>query len=153
MENAISARKPASGKVKAGRVLLMVSGIWMLILASVLLIVFALMMVFFTQTKEKADLYIGAYISLFSIPLLALFYILSFMGAVDYVRDKGPFVSSCGFCAIIMLIVMLVELYLDTRSLVKGVYDWVQWVTNLIFLIGTEGLYFIGWNLAKDDFE
>ena len=153
MEKALPNRKPVPKKVMAGRVLLIVSGITFLIAAVGLIGFFVFAMVFFADTQTRLDQYIGSYISLFSLPFLALFYILSLLGAVDFVREKGKFISACGFCAVIMLIVMLVELYLDTRSLIKGVYTWFTWTTSLIFLIGSEGLYFLGWNLAKDDFE
>ena len=57
------------------------------------------------------------------------------------------------FLAMISLILIIVNLFVDVRALVMSNWNWGQFVLNLIDLQLTCGIYFIGWAMAKNQID
>ena len=86
-------------------------------------------------------------------PVIAIFLIFAGIGGISWIRDKGPFISAAPLMAMISLILIIANLFVDVRALVMSNWNWGQFVLNLIDLQLTCGIYFIGWAMAKNQID
>jgi len=84
-------------------------------------------------------------------PFIAVFLLLSGIGGLSWIRKKGPLMSFAPMMAMISLVLIVVNLFLDLRELIRSNWDWLYFILNLIDLQLTCGIYFFGWLAAKGD--
>lgn len=86
-------------------------------------------------------------------PVIAIFLVFAGIGGISWLRDKGPFISAAPLMAMISLILIIVNLFIDVRALVMSNWDWLQFLGNLLDLQFTCGIFFIGWAMAKNQID
>ena len=94
-----------------------------------------------------------AVIKYVSIPFIIVFLIVAGIGGISWVRDKGPFISIAPLMAIISLVLIVCNLYLDIRRLVMNGWNWTQFFIDILDIQLTCGIYFIGWMIAKNQID
>ena len=164
MEQAVQAKtEQQPTKIRVGRALMMIGCILFFINAAAQLFVFILMLVgkfvpgdAFVEVKKEFDVMwadpISAIKYLLS-PFIAIFLIVSGIGGISWLRDKGPFISAAPLMAMICLALMVINFFTDVRALVTSNWNWVQFIFNILDIQLTGGIYFIGWALAKNQID
>ena len=82
-------------------------------------------------------------------PFIAAFLILSGIGGIQWIRDKGRLMSLAPLMAIISLVLIVANIFLDIRTLVMSNWNWGLFFLSILDLQFTCGIYFVGWFLAK----
>ena len=166
MAESIVGRKEWPSKIKAGRVTMFVGCILFFINALLELGAFVLDLVMAPVLKnipEYADLAMLieqrlwsdpiAIIQTFSLPVIAAFLIISGIGGISWLKDKGPFISIAPLMAMLSLVILIVNMFLDIRRLIISNWDWLEFLLNFIDLQLTCGIFFIGWSIAKNQID
>ena len=91
-------------------------------------------------------------------PLLVIFFVVSGIGGISFVTDKGPFKRYASLAAVVFLVVILIDTFIAIRHLGHGIGDpdvstasaWINFALGMLDVQLSGGIYFIGWFLAKD---
>ena len=87
------------------------------------------------------------------LPLIVAFLIVAGIGGISWLRDEGPFINVAPLMAMISLVLVIANFYLDIRHLINSGWDWVRFLLDLLDIQLTCGIYFIGWFLAKNQLD
>ena len=136
---------PAS--IYFGRVLLLISSAFLIIAAGFEVLTFAYNVM--NPNIDWSD--VLTLLDKGSGPVMALFLLFCSIGGISYVLDMGPFVGLCPLCALICVIIVIVDFISSTRTLIMvEPHDIWAWFSSLISTQLISGLYAIGWMLAKN---
>lgn len=80
------------------------------------------------------------------------FIILSAIGGLSYVKNKGPFISLVALMAIITILIFIGDFVVSLILLIQN-GNWWQFLVSLLSVQLDGLIYFIGWLLSKDDFN
>jgi hypothetical protein len=83
-------------------------------------------------------------------PIVYVLKFLAGLGAIAYVRDKGHFIDWVSWAAIIGLLICVVDLAANIRTLVVSNFNWGQFGLSFFSMQFDIIIYSIGWFLAKN---
>ncbi len=83
-------------------------------------------------------------------PIIYVAMFISGIGAISYLRDKGPFISWVAWAALIGLGIVFFDFVVNIRSLISEGFDWGAFALRLAFMQIDALVYSIGWFLAKN---
>ncbi len=83
-------------------------------------------------------------------PILCVLMFLSGIGAISYLRDKGPFISWVAWAALVGVAIVLFDFIANVRSLINEGFDWGAFAARFVFMQIDALIYSLGWFLAKN---
>ena len=86
-------------------------------------------------------------------PIMAIFLILAGIGGISWIKDKGPLMSFAPLMAMISLVFIVVNLFLDLRKYIMNGFDWFNLILDFLDIQFTCGFFFFGWLKAKDKID
>lgn len=156
LENAPYAA-PLTKSIRAGRVMMIVGVSLLLLYAFSCLIEFIVAFVVpdlvgidFSNPLQAWHIYF--------LPVMITFLVFVTIGGISFVREKGPLLRWASIGAIVLAIIVLIDLFVDVRSLAKNLQNPAitaddAWSTFLFGFFGMQipsVIYLIGWWKAKN---
>lgn len=83
-------------------------------------------------------------------PVIYILMFLAGMGAISWLKGKGPFLSWVSWAAIISMVVWIIDILIDIRSMVQTGFSWQAFLYNFFSMQLDIIFYSVGWLLAKD---
>lgn len=164
MAETIIGRKEWPKKIHVGRVLMFIGCVLFFVNAFFNLLDFmiAVFSPAIAQISELTEIMEETYLAAWADPIGAIrfiftpfmiaFLVISGIGGISWLRDKGPFISVAPLMAMISLVLILGNFFIDMRRLLMS-GNWFQFIVDLLDIQLTCGIYFIGWLIAKNQLD
>lgn len=86
-------------------------------------------------------------------PIMSIFLILAGIGGISWIKDKGPLMSLAPMMAMISLVFIVVNLFLDLRKFLMNGFNWIDLIVDFLDIQFTCGFFFFGWLKAKNKID
>ena len=147
---------PVTRAIRVGRVLLFIGSILLFIAAAANILEFGLSL----ANPDFVEIDLSNPLTIIHLVFLipaAVFLVLVGIGGISFARNHGPLLRWCSIGAICLIVFILIDFVVDTRSLVRNLIEhtisaraaWLNYLSGFVGIQIFGGIFFLGWMLAK----